>query len=104
MRTTLTILATAVGLVACIPAVTLAQKNTYGPPTGAFTGGIDTTGLGLTPDQQAKWVKVRDELQAKNAPLREQARQAMGGKSMRDLTPEERDKLRPKVQPIMDQM
>ncbi|HUL02482.1 MAG TPA: Spy/CpxP family protein refolding chaperone [Gemmatimonadales bacterium] len=100
MRTILTVLATAFALVATTPPTSRAQG-----PSGRGPGaGLDTTGLGLTADQQAKWKVIRDDLMKKNAPLREQARQVMGGKSFRDLTPEERETLRPKLQPIMDQM
>lgn len=101
MRNLLIVLAMAVALAVVAPAASSAQAH-YGK--GGWGAGLDTTGLGLSADQQAKWKKIRDELQQKNAPLREQARQVAGGKSFRDLTPEEREKLRPKMGPIMDQM
>ena len=39
-----------------------------------------------------------------NAPLREQIKQVLGGKSPRDLTPEEREQYRPKIEPIRKQI
>jgi Spy/CpxP family protein refolding chaperone len=101
MRTMLTILATAFALVAIAPVSSPAQGKYGGAGVSA---GLDTTGLGLSADQQAKWNAIRDDLRTKNAPLRDQARQMAGGKSFRDLSDAEREALRPKLQPIMDQM
>jgi Spy/CpxP family protein refolding chaperone len=60
--------------------------------------------LGLTPDQRDKIHQIRDQVEQQNAPLREQMQQALGGKSFRDLTPEERESFRPKIEPIRKQM
>lgn len=100
MRTTFLVLATAVSLVA----IAHAQNPPPGAPGRGWGERLDTTGLGLTADQKTKWAAIRDDLMKKNAPLREQATQVMGGKSFRDLTPEEREAMRPKLQPIMDKM
>jgi len=105
MRTRLIVLATALGFVAVLPRTTPAQNPPSAPPQGRMGEMVvDTTGLGLTADQQAKLKAIRDDLMKKNAPLRDQASQVMGGKSFRDLTPEEREAMRPKLQPIMQQM
>ena len=60
--------------------------------------------LGLTPDQRNKIQAIREHAQQENAPLREQLRQLLGGRSFRDLTHEERESLRPKIEPIRKQM
>ena len=60
--------------------------------------------LGLTPDQHDKIKAIRDQAQQQNAPLREQLQQVLGGKSFRDLTPEERESLKPQIEPIRKQM
>ncbi|HUL48899.1 MAG TPA: Spy/CpxP family protein refolding chaperone [Gemmatimonadales bacterium] len=60
--------------------------------------------LGLTADQRAKIQAIHERVQTENAPLRQQAQQIMGGKSFRDLTPAQRDSLRPKLQPVMAKM
>ena len=60
--------------------------------------------LGLTSDQRDKIKAIREQAQQQNAPLREQLQQALGGKSFRDLTPAERESLKPKIEPIRKQM
>ena len=60
--------------------------------------------LGLTPDQRTKIDGIREQVDQQNAPLREQIRQVLGGKSFRDLTPEERESFRSKIEPIRKQM
>jgi Spy/CpxP family protein refolding chaperone len=60
--------------------------------------------LGLTQEQRGKVRAIRDQVMQQNAPLREQIRQVLGGKSPRDLTPEEREQFRPKIEPIRQQM
>ena len=60
--------------------------------------------LGLTPDQRTKINGIREQVDQQNAPLREQIRQVLGGKSFRDLTPEERESFRSKIEPIRKQM
>jgi Spy/CpxP family protein refolding chaperone len=61
-------------------------------------------GLGLTPKQREKIRAIREETRQANAPLRDQARQLMGGRMYRDLTPTEQDSLRPKLEPIRQAM
>ena len=60
--------------------------------------------LGLTSDQRDKIKTIQDQVQQQNAPLREQLRQILGGKRFRDLTPEERESFKPKIEPIRKQM
>jgi Spy/CpxP family protein refolding chaperone len=60
--------------------------------------------LGLTSDQREKIKAIREQAQQQNAPLREQLQQLLGGKSFRDLTPAERESLKPKIEPIRTQM
>jgi len=60
--------------------------------------------LALTADQRAKIKPIVAQLQEQNAPLREQMRQLTGGRMLRDLSPAARDSLRPKIQPIREQM
>ena len=70
-------------------------------------GGMDSTlyeHLGLTPDQRTKIKAIRDQVMQQNAPLRDQIREVLGGKSPRDMTPEEREQYRPKIEPIRNQM
>jgi Spy/CpxP family protein refolding chaperone len=98
MRTIVWSLVAALGLSA---ASAVAQGP---PPGGAWGDAADTAGLGLTADQQARWKAVHDQLQQQNAPLRDELRQLLGGKTLRDLTPDERASLRPKIQPIMQQL
>lgn len=69
--------------------------------------GMDSTlydHLGLTQEQRDKVRAIRDQVMQQNAPLREQIKQVLGGKSPRDLTPEEREQYRPKIEPIRKQM
>ena len=80
-------------------------------PGGAPGGGgpplLDSAAfeqLGLTADQRSKIQAIHERVQQENAPLRQQAEQIMGGKSFRDLTPAQRDSLRPKLQPIREKM
>ena len=100
MRTPFLVLAALAALVARAPA----QNPAPGPPGGGFNEAPDTAGLGLSADQKTKFMAIRNDLMQKNAPLRQQAQQIMGGKTFRDLTPEEREAMRPKLQPIMQQM
>jgi Spy/CpxP family protein refolding chaperone len=60
--------------------------------------------LGLTSDQRTKITTIRQQTQQQNAPLREQLRHVLGGKSFRDLTPAERESLKPQIEPIRKQM
>jgi len=60
--------------------------------------------LALSADQRAKIKPILAQLQQQNAPLREQMRQLTGGRGFRDLSPAARDSLRPKIQPIRQQM
>ena len=60
--------------------------------------------LGLTSDQRDKIRAIRDQAQQQNAPLREQLQHVLGGKSLRDLTPAERESLKPQIEPIRKQM
>jgi hypothetical protein len=69
--------------------------------------GMDSTlydHLGLTSEQRDKVRAIRDQVMQENAPLREQVKQVLGGRSFRDLTPEEREQYRPKIEPIRKQM
>ena len=77
------------------------------PPPGGGPPLLDSAAfeqLGLTADQRAKIQAIHERVQTENAPLRQQAQQIMGGKSFRDLTPAQRDSLRPKLQPVMAKM
>jgi Spy/CpxP family protein refolding chaperone len=89
-------LAAALGLLT--PAI---AQNPAGPDR---RDAFDTSGLGLTADQGTKLKAILDQLQQQNAPLRDQLRQILGGKSFRDLTPAERDAFRPKIEPIRHQI
>lgn len=60
--------------------------------------------LGLTADQRVKINAIREQAEQQNAPLREQVQQVLGGKSFRDLTPEERKSFSSKLEPIRKQM
>jgi Spy/CpxP family protein refolding chaperone len=60
--------------------------------------------LGLTSDQRTKINAIRGQVEQQNAPLREQMQQVLGGKSFRDLTPEQRESFRSKIEPIRKQM
>lgn len=69
--------------------------------------GMDTTlydHLGLSQEQRDKVRAIQNQVMQQNAPLREQIKQVLGGKSPRELTPEEREQLRPKIEPIRKQM
>jgi Spy/CpxP family protein refolding chaperone len=101
MRTSFLVLAALVALVARTPA-----QNPPSAPPGppGLNEAPDTAGLGLSADQKTKFMAIRNDLIQKNAPLRQQAQQIMGGKTFRDLTPEEREAMRPKLQPIMQQI
>jgi Spy/CpxP family protein refolding chaperone len=100
MRPTILSLVATLGLVAP-PSV--AQMPQGGPPAMA-PDSATMESLALTADQRAKIKPILAQLHDQNAPLREQMRQALGGKSYRDLSPAERDSLRSKVQPIRQQM
>jgi Spy/CpxP family protein refolding chaperone len=60
--------------------------------------------LGLTSDQRDKIKAIREQAEQQNAPLREQLKQVLGGKSFRDLTPAERESLKRQIEPIRKQM
>jgi Spy/CpxP family protein refolding chaperone len=100
MRTILVSLVTVLGL-AAVPVA--AQMPQGGPPAMA-PDSATLESLALSADQRAKIQPILAQLREQNAPLREQMRQALGGKSYRDLSPAERDSLRSKVQPIRQQM
>ncbi|MBX6366128.1 MAG: Spy/CpxP family protein refolding chaperone [Gemmatimonadetes bacterium] len=51
--------------------------------------------LGLTDEQVTKLQDVQKRLEEQNKPLREQMQKEMNGASFRDLTDEQREKLRP---------
>ena len=87
--------------------VTTAPAQQPGGPPGGGPPMLDSAAfeqLGLTADQRAKIQAIHERVQTENAPLRQQAQQIMGGKSFRDLTPAQRDSLRPKLQPVMAKM
>lgn len=98
MRTTILLLATALGVVA--PAA--AQNPPPGPREGREA--FDTSGLGLTADQRTKIKGILEKMKEQNAPHRKQLEQVLGGRRFRDLTPAQRDSLRPKIEPIRNQM
>jgi Spy/CpxP family protein refolding chaperone len=97
MRITLASIVTVVGLIA---APLAAQEP--GRRRAADSAMFEQ--LGLTADQRAKIHTIREQVEAQNAPLREQMRQVLGGKSFRDLTPEERESFKSKIEPIRKQM
>jgi Spy/CpxP family protein refolding chaperone len=99
MRTTILLLASALGLVT--PAA--AQNPPPGSPSEQREA-FDTSGLGLTGDQGTKLKGILEQLRQQNAPFRDQMRQLLGGKSFRDLTPAERQSLRSQMEPIRRQM
>lgn len=101
MRIAPLFLATALGFVT-LPGAARAQQEPAGPPPAMDSTAFDD--LGLTADQRSKITAIHQQIQQQNAPLREQMRQILGGKSYRDLTPAERDSLRPKLEPIRRQM
>ena len=99
MRSTILLLATALGLVA--PAA--AQNPPPGPPPERREA-FDTSGLGLTADQRTKITGILEKMKEQNAPYRKQLDEVLGGRRFRDLTPAERDSLRPKLEPIRHEM
>ncbi len=84
------------------PTVARTQQEPAGPPAARDSSLFED--LGLSTDQRAKVTAIHQQIQEQNAPLREQARQLLGGKSYRDLTPAERESLKPKLEPIRRQM
>jgi len=60
--------------------------------------------LNLTPKQVERVRKQLARLDSTDAPLRAQWQQISGGRSLRDLTPAERRRLGPQLQPIMQQL
>lgn len=97
MRTTLALLVVLFGF-AVAPIAAQEPSPNSGPDKSVFEH------LGLTPDQQDKIRAVRDQVHQENAPLREQLRQILGGKRFRDLTPAEKEALKPQFEPIRKQM
>ena len=81
----------------------VAQMPQGGPPAMALDSAT-LQSLALSADQRTNIQAIVAQMQQQNAPLREQMRQALGGKSYRDLSPAERDSLRTKVQPIRQQL
>lgn len=100
MRTTLLLLATALGFVASAAS----QNPPPGPPRANPLQAFDSSGLGLTADQLAKVHGILDEMKQANAPLLDQMRQILGGKALHDLTPAEQDSLRSRIEPVRAQM
>ncbi len=100
MRPTVLSLVATLGLVA---APLTAQMPQGGPPAMA-PDSATLESLALSADQRAKIKPILAQLQQQNAPLREQMRQLTGGRGFRDLSPAARDSLRPKIQPIRQQM
>lgn len=97
MRNTLASLIAVFGLLV-VPLTAQQQNRRWAADSAMFEQ------LGLTPDQRTKINGIREQVDRQNAPLREQIRQVLGGKSFRDLTPEERESFRPKIEPIRKQM
>lgn len=60
--------------------------------------------LNLTPKQVVRVRKQLARVDSADAPLRAQWQQIAGGRSLRDLTPVERRRLGPQLQPIMQQL
>jgi len=81
----------------------VAQMPRGGPPAMALDSAT-LQSLALSADQRTKIQAIVAQMQQQNAPLREQMRQALGGKSYRDLSPAARDSLRTKLQPIRQQL
>jgi Spy/CpxP family protein refolding chaperone len=100
MRTTIVVLAMVFGLLA----TATAQHPPAGPSRANPREAFDSSGLGMTADQLAKVHGILEQMQQANAPLRDQMRQILGGKSFRDLTPDERDSLRSHIEPVRAQM
>ncbi len=107
MRTTLFAFIAALGLMAA-PAAAQQPAPAPAPPMGrpgtVAGDSAEFEGLGLTADQRAKIKAIREQLQQQNGPLRDQIRQITGGRMFRDLSPAARDSLRPKLEPIRQQM
>jgi len=99
MRTVLSLVAT-LGLVT----LPLAAQMPQGGPPAMAPDSATLESLALSADQRAKIKPILAQLQQQNAPLREQMRQLTGGRGFRDLSPAARDSLRPKIQPIRQQM
>jgi Spy/CpxP family protein refolding chaperone len=97
MRNTLASLIAVFGLLV-VPLTAQQQHRRWAADSAMFEQ------LGLTPGQRAKINGIREQVDQQNAPLREQIRQVLGGKSFRDLTPEERESFRSKIEPIRKQM
>ncbi len=60
--------------------------------------------LDLTPAQVELARRIQAWVDSLNAPLQQQMQQALGGRTMRDMTPEERQQLMPTLTPIMQQL
>lgn len=79
-------------------------------PGGPMGGGVVSMvaqrpdALNLTPEQQVHARRLAAWLDSLNAPVQRQMQQAMGGRTMRDMTPEERVALMPTLQPLMQQL
>jgi Spy/CpxP family protein refolding chaperone len=90
---------------ASLPAAARAQEEPGAVP--ASPPMLDTVAfkdLGLTADQRAKIQAIHEQARKDNEPLRKQVHEILGGRRFQDLTPAERDSLRPKLDPIRRQM
>ena len=97
MRMTLASLVVVFGF-AVAPIAAQEPSRNRGPDNAVFEH------LGLTSDQRDKIKAIQDQVQQQNAPLREQVQHILGGKRFRDLTHEERESFKPKIEPIRKQM
>lgn len=92
------------------PAALVAQQQPQGPgPRGprptAIAIAIDhKADLGLTEDQVTKLTAIQKALEEKNAPIRQKMQEARGGMDFQTMTPEQRQAMREKAMPLMQQM
>jgi Spy/CpxP family protein refolding chaperone len=90
---------------ASLPVVARAQQEPGAVP--ATPPMLDTAAfrdLGLTANQRAKIQAIHEQARRENEPLRNQIRAVLGGRSYLDLSPAERDSLRPQLDPLRQQM
>src|SRR5581483_7579456 len=79
-----------------------AQQKHAGPPMGMDSSAFED--LQLTADQRSRIQAIHERVQREDAPLRQEMRQMVGGKSYHDLTQAERDSLASKLMPLWRQL
>lgn len=97
MRTTILSLVAASSLVA----LAAAQRA---PTRWSRREIFDTSGLGLSADQETKLQGIVEQLRQANVPVRARLDQILGGRRFRDIPPAEQDSLRPQMEPIRLEM